>query len=124
MKRERIEGLDERVRATLKARKMTFKMLCELTGISKSTMVSSLDTLTMTKDNAIKIADALDVTLDFLLEGVTIKDNISAPLQQCTRFKCLNPKNPSKNQCCYYCKDRELCAEPCLNAPKKCGLFE
>ena len=120
MSKEICEGLDERVRALLKENKMTLKKLCETTGIAKSTMVSSLDRLTLSSTNAIKIAGALGVTLDYLLKGIESEEK--APSTLCTRFHC--PADPFNQLCCHFCESRNTCEEACLNHPDKCGLLK
>lgn len=37
----------------------------------------------------------------------------------CRLFSCVT--NSSRDDCCYYCKRREGCSNPCLNHPDKCG---
>ena len=123
MSKEISKGLDVRVRALLRERKMTLKKLCETTGIAKSTMDASLNRLTFSSANAIKVADALNVSLDYLLKGIVSEKE--EPENVCTRFTCREPNFPSKKHlCCHFCENKDNCPDPCLNHPSKCGCIK
>ena len=102
---------------------MTLKKLCETTGIAKSTMDASLNRLTFSSANAIKVADALNVPLDYLLKGIVSEKE--EPENVCTRFTCRDPNFPSKKHlCCHFCENKDNCTDPCLNHPDKCGCIK
>lgn len=116
MSRETIIGLEERIKIKLKERHMTVKKLRDITGISTYVMTHIFDESVIHGCDCIKIAEALDVTTDYLLRGIEDKDKT----RWCGYFKC----STHKNLCCYDCPDKSKCESPCLNHPHKCGLVK
>lgn len=40
---------------------------------------------------------------------------------RCSFFNC---DKQYGNYCCHFCKERDICRNPCLNHPRKCGGFK
>lgn len=121
MSKKSIVGLDERLRDLLKENHMTIKRLSEVTGIPLYSVNNILAAATISGSDAIKIADTLGVTTDFLLKGTS--DAKKELL--CSHFQCTaTPQKSNKSLCCFRCPDRHDCATRCLNNPDKCGLVK
>ena len=119
MANQYIPGLGEKITAELKNRDITKKKLCEICRISAQTIKNIVDTSRISITNLVAIADALDVSVDYLISGT--REPKEAHLHKCKLFKC--PKS-GERQCCCYCKEKESCQERCLNNHQKCGWFE
>ena len=117
MSKETIVGLEERIKIKLKERHMTIKKLRDITGISPYVLSYIFETSLIHGSDCVKIADALDVTTDYLLKGIEEKDTT----HHCGYFKCTKHSN---NLCCSDCPDKSKCESPCLNHPRKCGLVK
>ena len=118
MSKETIIGLEERIKLKLKEKHMTVKKLCEVTGISLYVITHIFEKSVIHGSDCVLIAEALDVTTDYLLRGVEeekVKD------RQCGYFKCTKHSN---NLCCSDCPDKSTCESPCMNHPQKCGLVK
>lgn len=44
------------------------------------------------------------------------------PGPSCTLFKCIRLR--AGKLCCRFCDRRDICFNPCLNDPEKCGKYE
>lgn len=116
MSKETIIGLEERIKIKLKEKRMTIKKLCEVTGLSPYVITHIFEASVIHGSDCVKIAEALDVTTDYLLRGIEDKEQT----RWCGYFKC----NTHKNLCCYDCPDKSKCESPCMNHPNKCGLVK
>ena len=116
MSKETIVGLEERIKIKLKEKNMTIKKLRDITGLSSSVVNYIFETSLIHGSDCVKIADALDVTTDYLLKGIEDTEKT----HWCDYFKC----SRHKNLCCYDCPDKSKCESPCLNHPRKCGLVK
>ena len=122
MAKDFIPNLDTRVRAEIKAKQISVKELCFRTGMGKSTIYNILNESCITAVGAVKLADALGVSTDYLLKGTT-NPMPYVPQYACSMFKCVASEQSDSKRCCFYCPDKATCSNPCLNNPGKCGLF-
>ena len=124
MAKDFIANLGTRVKAEMEVKKLSVKELCTRTGMSKSTIYNILNESSITAVGAVNLANALGVTTDYLLRGITHDTQIPyMPQYACTHFKCADPEKSDSKRCCFYCPNKKGCSNPCLNNPAKCGLF-
>ena len=109
-----VPGLGEKLTAELKKTKMKKKRLCKICQFSESTLQEIINTSKINVNYLPAIADALGVSVDYLLK----KDAKPKQRKVCKHFKC---PITGQNFCCFYCKIKSKCANPCENNPEKCN---